>query len=491
MICHIESSEKFFVHPIQELTMKYEEVQYSLKQMEDSLQRIEIENIKEGTKCVLRQGSELNRVVVTSAGSDMSTISLELMDFGTPVTNPINTDLFVLPWGWLYDLPALAVPCKLAYVPPLNVNNLAFSKQILVEKLNYNVIHTAVLLREGDLNEIVIFGMETTLNEEIVDAFNSQKSRETEPQGVEEAEIREEWNPMNDDYQDLSNNYNTNDNDLQVVTDGYRSKSNICPFFTNSGRCYKGQLCEDIHDLPRTGAVTTDVEEIIINTLEQQSWPRTGDTVLVKVVWIQSPGFFYVTFPYGSRSVSEITEEARKNTPTETPWTRMEAEMKDLYRDARKYFLNSLPSPGQLVAVKSGGGCQRAMVTMDLEDDDSVEVFFVDKGVRKVELLKNLRILDSRFTSLPYLVYEAELYGLVPVGSTWKPRSGHLLESFLTYGEYTMAKIRGYSGDKLQVELTSVEEHGTADISSLLCEANQAYKVQAQATSAYSAYAPG
>ena len=128
---------------------------------------------------------------------------------------------------------------------------------------------------------------------------------------------------------------------------------------------------------------------------------------------------------------------------------------------------------------------------MDLEDDDSIEVFFVDKGVRKSELLKNLRVLDSRFTSLPYLVYEAELYGLVPVGSTWKPRSGHLLESFLTYGEYTMAKIRGYSGDKLQVELTSVEEHGTVDISSLLCEANQAYMVQAQATSAYSAYAPG
>ena len=277
MICHIESSEKFFVHPIQELTMKYEEVQYSLKQMEDLLQSIEIVNIKEGTKCVLRQGSELCRVVVTSAGSDMSEISLALMDFGTPVTNLINAELFVLPGGWLYDLPALAVPCKLAFVPPLNVNNLASSKRILVEKLNYNVIHTAMLLREGDINEIVIFDKETTLNEEIIDTFNSQKSRETEPQGIEEAEIREDWNPMNEDYQDLSNNYNTNDNDLQVVTDGYRSKSKICPFFTNSGRCYKGQLCQDIHDLPRAGAVTTDVEEIIIHTLEEQSSPRQGD----------------------------------------------------------------------------------------------------------------------------------------------------------------------------------------------------------------------
>ena len=48
-------------------------------------------------------------------------------------------------------------------------------------------------------------------------------------------------------------------------------------------------------------------------------------------------------------------------------------------------------------------------------------------------------------------MYEAELHGLAPVGSSWSAQSGRLMESLLTYGEYTTAKIRGSWGDKLQV----------------------------------------
>ena len=78
--------------------------------------------------------------------------------------------------------------------------------------------------------------------------------------------------------------------------------------------------------------------------------------------------------------------------------------MKDLYRDTRKYFLDSLPGPGELVAVRSDGGWKRALVTMDLEEDDSVEVFFVDRGVRGTVHLRSIRLLDTRFTSLPHQV---------------------------------------------------------------------------------------
>ena len=164
--------------------------------------------------------------------------------------------------------------------------------------------------------------------------------------------------------------------------------------------------------------------------------------------------------------------------------------MKDLYKETRKYFMDSLPCPGEMVAVKTDEGWQRAFVTMDLSDV-SVEVFFVDRGVRKTELLKNLRILDPRFTSLPHQVYEAGLDGLEPVGSTWNYKSGLLLESLLTYGEYTIAKINGSFGDKLRVELASVAENGIADISEVLCEDNEAFKVQTQTSSTYSTHIPG
>ena len=491
MICHIESSEMFHVHPIQEQTENFDKVEKELKKMEELLEKVNMDTVTEGAVCVLRQGDAMHRAVVTSSGSSDSSLSLILLDFGTPVFDLSNAELFVMPdVGKLCDLPGLAVPCKLAEIPPLSSENLIVSKQILEKLLSPHLVYNALLTKKEAINEIIIFGEETTLNEEILDFFNFQCHPETDQEEVTRAEVTEGWNPMDDDYEDLTNNYKTNDNDLQVATDGYRSKRNRCPFFANSGRCYKGQFCEDTHDLPRPGAVTTDVEEIIIDTLEQQSWPRIGDTVLVKVVWIQSPGFFYIIFPYGPRSVSEITEEARKSPPKESAWTRMEAEMKDLYKNARKYFMDCLPSPGEMVAVKGDGGWQRAFVTMDLSDV-SVEVFFVDRGYRKTELLKNLRILDPRFTSLPHQVYEACLDGIESVGSTWTKKSALLMESLLTYGDYNTAKIMGSSGDKLRVELASVAENGVADISGVLCEANVAYKVEVKTPPTFSSHVPG
>ena len=164
--------------------------------------------------------------------------------------------------------------------------------------------------------------------------------------------------------------------------------------------------------------------------------------------------------------------------------------MKDLYKNARKYFMDCLPSPGEMVAVKGDGGWQRAFVTMDLSDVN-VEVFFVDRGYRKTELLKNLRILDPRFTSLPHQVYEACLDGLEPTGSTWTKNSALLMESLLTFGDYNTAKIMGSSGDKLRVELALVAENEVADISSVLCEANVAYKVEVKTLSNFSSHVPG
>ena len=491
MICHIQSSEEFYVHPIQKQTEKYESVEEELKKMEEALLKIDMETVKAGTVCVLRQGGNYHRAVAPSSGSAESRLVLVLLDYGTQVFNFVDAELFKIPEGWLSDLPGLAVPCKLAFVPPLKHEDLIASKQIMEEKISDQLVYNATLYKKGAaINEIIIFEDETTLNEEIVNSFNVPSLLETVPENRVRFELDKPWNPMDDDYEDLSNNYKTNDNDLQVATDGYRCKRNICPFIANSGYCYKGQFCEDKHDLPRPGAVTTDVEEVIIDTLEQQSWPRIGDTVLVKVVWIQSPGFFYIVFPYGPRSVSELTEEARKDPSKETAWTRMEAEMKTLYKETRKFFMDSLPSPGEMVAVKSDGGWHRAMVIMDLSDV-SVEVYFVDRGVRKTELLKNLRLLDPRFTSLPHQVYEAGLDGLEAVGSTWNKKSGLLLESLLTYGEYTTAKIMGSAGDKLWVELSSVAENGIADISSVLCEAGAASKAETERPASYSPYVPG
>ena len=66
------------------------------------------------------------------------------------------------------------------------------------------------------------------------------------------------------------------------------------------------------------------------------------------------------------------------------------------------------------------------------------------------------------------------------------------MESLLTYGDYNTAKIVGSSGDKkLRVELASIAENSTADISSVLCEVNVAYKVKVKTPFTISSHIPG
>ena len=147
---------------------------------------------------------------------------------------------------------------------------------------------------------------------------------------------------MTEDFVSLTNNYRTNDDDLVIATDGYRNKENICHFFTNKGSCYKGNFCEDLHSLPRTGAVTTDVDNIIIETLDSHQYPQKGSRFLLEVSQIKSPSSFYISFPYGGKSVLELTESSRRNLPIDDEWTQLEKTMKNTYKESRKLIENRL-----------------------------------------------------------------------------------------------------------------------------------------------------
>ena len=96
MVCHIESSEKFYVHPIQEQTQAFDEIEKELKKMVESLVNIGT-TVTVGTVCVVRLGDQMYRAVITSSGSDETSLSLVLLDYGTPVLNLFNAELFAMP----------------------------------------------------------------------------------------------------------------------------------------------------------------------------------------------------------------------------------------------------------------------------------------------------------------------------------------------------------------------------------------------------------
>jgi len=271
-----------------------------------------------------------------------------------------------------------------------------------------------------------------------------------------------------------TNNYRTNDDDLVIATDGYRNKENVCYFFNNKGSCYKGNFCEDLHSLPRRGAVTADVDNIIIETLDSHLYPQKGTRFLSRVSQINSPSSFYISFPYGGKCVLELTEASRRNVPKDDEWTHLETNMTSTYKESRKYFLDDFPTPGSLVAVKYEGRWLRALVVEDISDV-SIELFLVDSGVTKTALLKDIRKLDPSFSILPYKVVEAGL-NLDPNGSQWSQRSTEKFQTICGQADYIVADICGTIGDKIIVNLTCSSNVREQDIANLLCLDNLAIK---------------
>ena len=102
----------------------------------------------------------------------------------------------------------------------------------------------------------------------------------------------------------------------------------------------------------------------------------------------------------------------------------------------------------------------RALVLEDISDT-SLELFLVDSGEIKTELVKDLRKLDPSFSILPYKVVEAGL-NLEPNGSQWSPRSTERFQSICDQADYIVADICGNISDKIIVNLayfSNDEEH--------------------------------
>ena len=422
-----------------------------------------------GTIWILQIQEEFHRVAIQHVEVSLKTAEVLLIDWGSRVKDVQLHQLLRVPKAGIFSLPGLAVPCQLANIPPSFVNDLE-ARMLLEEILADDQVYEALLVESSEgSNSVIVFVGDTTLNEMILDLKSCGKEDKDSNESIG-------WNPMKEDYDDLANNYCTNDDDVQIATDGYKTKENICHFFVNGGKCYKGDYCEDKHHLPRSGAVTADKEIIVVQTLDHLKIPLIDNLVIVKVVHVKTPSSFYIRLPFGDQNISKLTEETRKQIPNENDLSKLESNMQEVYTNSRRYFMDTLPSPGSLVACKIKGRWKRAQIIEDVDDEATNEVYLVDEGVTASIEVKKMRKLDEAFSILPFQVVECCLDQLEPPNGCWTKEAKQKMLELSNSCDYVTAAVKGTIGEKLAINVNACFEKYQIDIGSALCKENMAVK---------------
>ena len=449
--------------------MFYEELKPLLKK-EVNMAEVNFDKVEIGTVWILQIHEEFHRVAIQQVDFSLKTAEVLLIDWGSRVKDvPLGKLLRVPPGAGICSLPGLAVPCQLANVHHSFVNN--FEARILLEEtLSDDHVYEALLVESSkDSNSVIVFVGDSTLNEMILDLKSCDEKDEGSNGSIG-------WNPMKEDYDDLANNYCTNDDDVQIATDGYKTKENICHFFVNGGKCYKGDYCEDKHCLPRSGAVTADKEVIVVDTLDQLKIPVIDNVVIVNIVHVNSPSCFYIRLPFGDENISKLTEEIRKQIPNENDLKKLESKMQEVYTSSRRYFMDTLPSPGSLVACKVNGRWKRGQVMEDVDEEATNEVYLVDEGFAASIEVKKMRKLDESFSILPFQVVECCLDQLEPPSGTWSKRAKERMLELCTSCDYVTAAVKGTIGEKLAISINACFENNQIDIGAALCKEELAVK---------------
>ena len=245
----------------------------------------------------------------------------------------------------------------------------------------------------------------------------------------------------------------------------------VCLFFLE-GRCCYGHKCWFRHEKP----IAENVKSVVTPVVTP---PAEGTTVVVWVSEIQTPSQFYIMFPYGTKCISELSENQRKKHPRKVPEKgKLIDDMNRHHKDESKYHLDSIPRRGSLVAVKERKYWVRARVTKVCDRIGNVRVFLVDDGKTLGVNYVNLRKLDSKFKILPFQVRDACIEGLVPVRSSWSRggKEARKMREMFKESDYLSANIVTTIGETLVTKLRVHKGGETVDVGQVLCHSQLAVK---------------
>lgn len=469
---NIQSTEEFYIFPGQNYRQRL-----NVQSQRSEMIPAKLEEVKVDTVWMVKLEVLYERGQILRVDSEAGTVDMQWIDSGFQQCRVSLSHLFRVPDGPARDLPGLVVRCHLAGIistsseaTEIMKELIPFSREVqarLTDSFNGESFGLDVICPNQDIfNDILVDNNLAEISfQEISNGSDVMMETEAADDG---------WDPMAEDYMDSSNNYKTTDEDIGFATEGYKSKQEVCPLFLNTGRCYKGELCQDKHVKLRHAAVTPDQEEIIITTLKEAVFPTPETPVLLSISHVSSPSSFYVTFPHGGRHIFTLSEEAKKATVSQEFRT-LFGEMQESYQGlARVHVMDSLPSPGTLVAVRLGKKTwHRAQLVEEEDEEGNLQVFLVDIGRDETVPSRDVRRLQDCFTILPFQAHEAQLNMLEPQGGTWKPEAVSAMQNLAKGCDHLSGKfVKVLPNEKLVMDVSTVrgEEEEEMDIGKMLCD---------------------
>ena len=202
--------------------------------------------------------------------------------------------------------------------------------------------------------------------------------------------------------------------DLGTEVDGYISKQSTCAFYMNRGKCWKKHFCQDLHMLPRHGAVTVDSELTFMGqdysvNYSQAPNRRLDDQNMVEAEYSAalSPTMYYLKFPKGLKGLLEDKRYYKQ-------WW---SNLQHFYsKEGSRLSLTSLPATGfSYVARIPTKGWHRILVKEMLDVEDQIIALLVDEGRQEVVDLGSVYDLDPSFSQLPHQAVLCYLAGVEPV----------------------------------------------------------------------------
>jgi hypothetical protein len=471
LLGHLASPGEVWVQPVQDLTTRLQDIEAAMAAL--PLRPSRESGVEPGSCWAVRRPAALLpatlcsaawlRVRVEAVEAAGRAYSLRSIDYGARVVVEAAA-LHRLPPGPPSTLPGLAVRCHLAHIAPCQGERWSEAATAAVgQLLDPAQVHSALVV-EGEgpgaesLGVLVVLEPagrgepHAIVNRRLVELglASSHVFVDEEDSGVA---VERSFDPMVQVFTTITNNYLTNDDDLQVATHGYRARLGVCPFYLNrDGHCYKGAYCQDRHQQPREGAVTTDQEEVLLAA--RAPFLLRPNTVQKRVLLahIISPSRFYLTFPNGTQDASLLsaTDLARSISPRHANF---QASITAFYEDSRKrLMLGSLPAPGSLLVVKAAGAWHRATVLEGSQGggDALQQVFLVDEGRMASVHLNDIRQMEPSFSTFPQQALLSCLEGMEPVGDTWCPDSTRYFAELAGSGPLT-ARIVAYDETELLV----------------------------------------
>lgn len=208
-----------------------------------------------------------------------------------------------------------------------------------------------------------------------------------------------EWDPMKEDFcRSMQNTYDDEDACEAVMGYSPKDEERFCKFYARDGRCYKGANCKKEHVLCHPGGWISDKEEVFQEAFSQVVLPEVGETVFLQVTCVIRINLFYIIFNVDENPAEETLLTLNRYIND-----------KNNLKNLRK--LKVTPAVGQLVLAHyhQDGIWYRARVIDTDNDNNLVQVFFVDYGNTEWVNEMYVRDIEPQYLHLPFQAIESSL----------------------------------------------------------------------------------